>query len=105
MIYYIKAFEFDQRVEPLIKIAQYYMSREKWLISLSFLSIACTLEYPKNALLFVDKYMYTYVRWHLLGAIAFYCGSQYKEQGKNACQKAIDAMDRDIDKNNLNFYL
>ena len=70
MVYYMKAYEQDQRVEPLIKIAQYYMSREQWMISFSFLSIACKLEYPSKSMLFVDKYAYTYVRWHLMGAIA-----------------------------------
>jgi glycosyltransferase involved in cell wall biosynthesis len=105
MIYYMKAYEIDQRAEPLVKIAQYYMTKEKWMISFSFLSIACNIEYPNNAMLFVDKYVYDYVRWHLLGAIAFYCGPKYKKQGKEACLKAIESMDRDIDKNNLKFYL
>ena len=105
MVYYMKAYEQEQRVEPLVKIAQYYMGKESWMISFSFLSIACKLDYPSNSLLFVDKYMYNYVRWHLMGAIAFYCGEQYKKDGREACEKAIDAMDRDIDKNNLKCYL
>ena len=104
MIYYMKAYEIDQRAEPLVKIAQYYMSREKWLISYSFLSIACRLEYPTNAMLFVDKHVYDYVRWHLLGAVAFYCGPTYKKEGKDACIKAIKSMNKDIDKINLNCY-
>jgi hypothetical protein len=105
MIYYIKSYEVEQRVEPLVKIAQYYMIKEKWLIAFSFLSMACDLEYPQNSLLFVDKYMYNYGRWHLMGAVAFYCGNQYKEQGKKACLKAIEARNKDIDKINLNFYI
>lgn len=105
IVYYMKAYEVDQRAEPLVKIAQYYITKEKWLISYSFLSIACKLEYPTNALLFVDKKIYDYVRWHLLGAIAFYCGPTYKEEGKQACVKAIEYMDRNIDKLNLNCYL
>ena len=94
MVYYMKAYEVDQRAEPLVKIAQYYMSREKWLLSYSFLSVACRLEYPTNAMLFVDKYVYDYVRWHLLGAIAFYCGPSYNQEGKQACIKAIECMDK-----------
>ena len=105
MIYYIKAYELEQRVEPLIKMAQYYMSKEMWMLSFSFLSIACKLEYPEKSILFVDKYMYNYGRWHLMGAIAFYCGDQYKEDGRRACEKAIQSMNKDIDKNNLKFYL
>lgn len=105
MVYYMKAYEFEQRVEPLVKIAQYYMSKESWMISFSFFSIACNLEYPTDSFLFVDKYMYDYGRWHLLGAIAFYCGERYKEDGRRACEKAIEAMDRDIDKINLQCYL
>ena len=97
LIYYMKAYEIDQRAEPLVKIAQYYMTREKWLISYSFLSIACKLEYPTNAMLFVDKNIYDYVWWHLLGAIAFYCGPTYKQEGKEACIKAINSMNKEID--------
>ncbi len=105
MVYYMKAYEMEQRVEPLVKIAQYYMSKEMWMTSFSFLLIACKLEYPKNSMLFVDKYMYNYGRWHLMGAIAFYCGNQYKEDGKRACEKAIESMNKYIDKINLQFYL
>jgi hypothetical protein len=75
------------------------------MLSFSFLSIACKLEYPEKSILFVDKYMYNYGRWHLMGAIAFYCGDQYKEDGRRACEKAIQSMNKDIDKNNLKFYL
>jgi len=105
LIYYMKAFEIDQRVEPIVKIAQYYITKEMWFQSFSFLLIACKLEYPTNSLLFVDKYMYDYGRWHLMGAVAFYCGENYKEEGRIACEKAIDVMDKNIDKINLKFYV
>lgn len=104
MVFYMKAYEIEQRIEPLIKIAQYYIGKEQWNIAFSFLSIACKLPYPTESLLFVDKYMYDYGRWHLMGALAFYCGEQYKNQGKNACIKAIEAENRDIDKINLIMY-
>lgn len=104
MTYYMKAYELEQRAEPLVRIAQYYITKEKWLISYSFLSVACRLEYPINSMLFVDKNVYDYYRWHLLGGIALYCGQSYKEEGKQACIKAIKCMNRDIDKNNLKSY-
>jgi len=104
MIFYMKAYEIEQRVEPLVKIALYYIGIEKWMIAFSFLSIACRLPYPEKSLLFVNKYMYDYGRWHLMGALAFYCGNDYKEDGKNACLKAIEVMNKDIDKVNLSMY-
>jgi hypothetical protein len=70
-------------------------------MSYYFVNIACDLE-PPVCLLFVDSTVYDYKRWHVMGIVAYYCG-KYKE-GKEACMKAIEARDCDIDKKNLEFY-
>lgn len=101
--YYIKAVELSNRVEPLIRIADHYNKQKNWILAFHFCQWACSLEYPKDALLFVDKYDYEYTRWHLLGIVAYYCGKY--EEGKNACLKAIEkGLNTELDKSNLKFY-
>lgn len=102
MGFFLKAFEIVPRAEPLIKIAEYYRQKKQWLLSYSFASLACSLEWPHNCILFVDKDVYDYHRWHILGIVAFYVGKM--EEGKNACLKAIQAKNNNIDKHNLKFY-
>lgn len=101
--YYMKAVEHSNRVEPLIRIADHYNKEKKWIIAFHFCKWACSLEYPKDSILFVDKYDYEYTRWHLLGIVAYYCGKY--EEGKNACLKAIEkGLNTELDKSNLKFY-
>jgi glycosyltransferase involved in cell wall biosynthesis len=101
--YYMKAFEHSSRVEPLIRIAQYYNKVKKWLLSYTFIKLACTLPYPENAILFVDKHAYDYTRWHIMGIVAYYCGAY--NDGKIARLKAIETgLNYNLDKHNLEFY-
>lgn len=101
--YYMKAVEHSPRVEPLIHISNYYNRNKKWLLAFTFANFACSLSYPTEAILFVDKHSYDYTRWHILGIVAYYCG-RYKE-GKIACLKAIEVgLNSELDKKNLEFY-
>lgn len=109
-MWYMKAFQHSQRAEPLIKIAQYYKEHNlqgentaEWQTCFIFAHAACSLIYPVTQILFVNRKNYIYDRWHLLGISAYYVG-KYKE-GKEACLKAIEAENLDIDKQNLSFYL
>lgn len=103
MSYYMKAFEHSQRVEPLIKIAEYYKNKKLWLISFMFIQTACSLLYPEHCILFVDKHVYDYTRWHILGIVGYYCNQFIA--GKNGCLKAIECgLNSDLDKSNLEFY-
>jgi hypothetical protein len=52
-----------------------------------FLHEACDLEYPYHCILFVDKGIYDYYRWHLMGIIAYYVGKF--SEGKEASLKAL----------------
>jgi hypothetical protein len=58
-----------------------------WRLSYMFLREACDLEYPYHCILFVDKGVYDYYRWHLMGIIAFYVAKY--DEGKSASLKAI----------------
>lgn len=101
--FYMKAVEHSVRAEPLIRIAQHYNKVKKWLLSYTFIKMACSIQYPHNAILFVDKHAYDYTRWHIMGIVAYYCGAY--ADGRDACLKAIEAgLNTDLDKNNLEFY-
>lgn len=81
--YYIKAFEHSKRVEPLIKIAYHYKETSQWMLAYTFISLACSLPYPTDAILFIDTYAYTYTRWHIMGIVGYYSG-HYEEEKKDA---------------------
>lgn len=101
--WYMKAFEYMRRVEPLLKIAEHYIEIKQWDIAFDFLSRAITLEYPSHLNLFIDKNAYDYKRWHLLGWVGYYCGK--KDEGRMGCLKALENKpDSEIDKKNLEFY-
>jgi hypothetical protein len=110
-IWYIKAFEHSQRVEPLLFISIYYINVKNWILAYTYLKLACNLPYPKESILFVNKNDYDYKRWHLMGIVAYYVG-QYID-GKNACLIAIEyckisndsRINTDLDQKNLKFYL
>ncbi len=116
MPWYMKAFQHSQRAEPFVKIAEYYknvadaeMKAKKgscthnWKIAFMYIDMACKLEYPHSSILFVDKHVYDYQRWHLLGIIGFYSGEL--KRGKEGCMKAYENLKSPIDKNNIDRYL
>jgi glycosyltransferase involved in cell wall biosynthesis len=101
--WYMKAFEQMPRVEPILKIADYYRSRNKWLLAYTFANMACVLNYPEHCILFIEKRDYDYKRWHILGIVAYYAG--FFREGKIACEKAISTgVNILLDTNNLRFY-
>jgi glycosyltransferase involved in cell wall biosynthesis len=100
---FLNAYNVIPRAEPLVKIAEYYRNKSQWNLAYMFVSEAVKLEYPSNCTLFVDRRLYNYYRWHLLGIVAYYAG-KYKE-GKIGCLKAIETgPNLEIDKSNLKFY-
>jgi glycosyltransferase involved in cell wall biosynthesis len=108
MGWYMKAFEFLPRAEPLFKITEHYNYVKNWKLAHTFATLCCSLKYPDDLILFVDKLCYDYKRWHILGIVAFYAESYI--DGKQACLKAIEygkenpLTNTDIDKSNLKFY-
>jgi glycosyltransferase involved in cell wall biosynthesis len=102
--YWIQAFEQYQRIEPIIELTQCAVDAQQWKPAYWYVSIACEMEYPNDCILFVNKYAYQYLRWHLLGRIGYYCDR--KAQGKLGCEMALKANPTSaIDLNNLKFYL
>jgi hypothetical protein len=103
--YYLKAHEtLPERAEPLIKLAQHYAADGNVKLAYFFARIASLLPYPHDALYTVEKELYTYVRYDLLGQYAWY--AQAFEVGEWAMRKALEAKpDHEHLKRNLQFYV
>jgi hypothetical protein len=101
--YYLKAFNFIKRIEPLVKLSKLFrLKLNDTNIAYMFIKMACQLPYT-DCMLFVDDYMYKYERWHELGICSYYVKDYIS--GKEACLKALSFKpDSEIDKNNLKFY-
>ena len=100
--WYMRAFAHSSRAEPLVRIAQHYQRQNKFLVAYHFARMACELPFPTD-ILFIDKAIYEYFRFHVLSVVAFYCDRF--EDGYRACQKALKTGgNRKIDQNNLRHY-
>jgi glycosyltransferase involved in cell wall biosynthesis len=86
--HWLKAFAVrPQRIEPLIKIAQYYLARNEMHLAFLFAQRAAKIPYPTNDRLFVEKYMYDFARYDILGICAWYVGEY--ELGEWALLQAL----------------
>lgn len=102
IVWFTKAFDVIARAEPMVEMAKIYRDEGNLTKSYVYALAACSLEYPKDALLSVDVEYYTYFRWHLLGIVAWY--NKKYDEGRNACARAIAARGLKIDKVNKTFY-
>jgi glycosyltransferase involved in cell wall biosynthesis len=103
--WYVKAYVFTNRAEPLVKICRIFRSPEMKLYELgfAFAKIACDLGYPENCTLHVDRKCYAHDRWQELSISAYYV-EEY-EIGKRACEKAIaSGYDKILNEKNLSYY-
>lgn len=89
------------RIEPFIRLTEYYISIRSWNLAYLFIKHACDMQIP-FALLFLDIECYKYYRWHLMGIIAYYVNKY--EDGLKACEIAIKERNNNIDIYNLSFY-
>jgi len=87
--YYMQAYSVrPKRAEPLVKIAQYYLARNKFDLSFLFARQAAEIDYPKDDLLFVEKYLYDYMRHDTLGICSWY--TQRYDIGEAAVRQALE---------------
>jgi tetratricopeptide (TPR) repeat protein len=101
--YFLKAYTHSKRAEPLCMLAQIYKSLGDYDTAHMYAKRACELEFPSNSLLFVDKDIYDYQRYHILGIVSYYV-SKYTD-GIYGCTMALKARpDSEIDKSNMTFY-
>lgn len=81
--YYLQAFSMrPQRAEPLIRIAAYYLSKNDMNLSCMFAHKAVQIAYPEGDALFIDKALYEFDRYDILGICCYYTGEC--ERGKKA---------------------
>jgi len=102
LIWYIKAYEHSSRAEPLISIAEHYIKEKKWHLGYMYVKEACRLKYPEECVLFVDRGIYDYRRWIVMGVIASHVGEL--KEGKEACLLAQKADDTEEVRDLLRFY-
>jgi glycosyltransferase involved in cell wall biosynthesis len=86
--HYLEAFSMrPHRAEPLIKIAQYYLDNDDMHCAFLFAARAAKIPYPATDILFVEKYLYDFVRYDILGRCAWYVGEY--DLGEWAMLKAL----------------
>lgn len=108
--WYMCCYKLENRVEPLVEIVSHYNNEKCYDFAYAFARLACQLDYPKQARLFVEDTHYTYTRWHLASICAYYYAKKYNcdeamRFGKEACQKALDTgIDRELNERNFTFY-
>ncbi len=101
--WYLKAYNHTRRAEPLVKIGNIYASNGNHSAASMFYKEACMLQFPTDAILFVDRHTYDYERYHKMGISGWYAGSFL--EGKLGCMKAIQTnKNPQMDISNLKFY-
>lgn len=75
------------RAEPLISLAQHYWDCNEYSLCYLFARRAVELPYPKDDILFIEKELYDFTRYDLLGRAAWYV--QDYNLGESAIRKAI----------------
>jgi len=103
--HYLTAFsQRPSRAEPLVRLAQHYWNLREINLCYLFSRRAVEIPYPQRDILFIDKPLYNYTRYDLLGISAWYVG-EYK-LGKEAVLQALKAWpDAPHLLSNLNLYL
>lgn len=76
------------RAEPLVRLAQHYDKIDEQNTRFLFACKAVEVPYPQSDHLFVEKELYDYKRYDLLGISAWYVGDY--ELGKKAVLKALE---------------
>lgn len=88
--YYLEAYNArPSRAEPLIRLALLYRSQDYFEPAFLFAQKAVTISYPEQDTLFIEKELYDYDRYDVLGIVAWYC-KEY-ELGEWAVLKALQA--------------
>lgn len=90
--WYLQAYEHSSRCEPLLKLAEHYIKKEKWHVAFMFLREATTLNFPHDAILFVDNKAYEKDRWDMMLKVA---------QKVNAASEIVRAAETMIKNNHM----
>jgi tetratricopeptide (TPR) repeat protein len=92
--YYLKAHQImPHRAEPLFRIACHYIRNNEHATAYLFAMRAAQLPFPRRDGLFVEKKIYDYLRYDILGQCALYAGEI--ATGKAAVLKAMETVPDD----------
>ena len=92
--YYLKAhYIMPHRAEPLFRIACHYIRNNQHSVAYLFAIRAAQLPFPQRDSLFVEKKIYDYLRYDILGQCAIYAGEI--AAGKTAILKAMETAPHD----------
>lgn len=87
--HYLQAYSLrPSRAEPLIKLAHYFLQKNNMHLAYLFAVRAVQIPYPEKDWLFIEKYMYDFTRYDILGRCAWYV--QDYERGEWAVRKALE---------------
>lgn len=102
--YYLKASAVRPwRAEPLIRVANYYLAQKKYALGFLFAQRAVNIAYPLHDVLFIEKDLYDYMRYDILGQCAWFMGEF--AIGQAAVEQALLAQpDAPHLQNNLRLY-
>jgi glycosyltransferase involved in cell wall biosynthesis len=92
------------RIEPLIKIAEYYLEQGNNALAYLFAHPTIHVPYPEHDYLFVDQRYYNFTRYDIIGRAAWYVGEF--EIGEQALRKALEVHPDSLQLHrNLSFYI
>lgn len=87
---YLQAYEVrPTRAEPLVKLAEHYWNTQEFALCYLFAKQSMEIPYPKNDILFIEKTCYDYIRYDILGRVAWYV--EMYDLGKSAVIEALKA--------------
>lgn len=104
LYYYVQAYSLrPTRAEPLIKIAEHYLERNDFATCFLFAQAALKIPYPIADTFLVEKWLYEYTRYDIMGRCAWYVGEF--DAGRSAIMQALKAEPNAPHlKSNLSFY-
>lgn len=76
-----------ERAEPLVRLGIHYAKVRDYQRAWDWLKAACDLPVPENARMSLDRELYEFGRWDLLGSVALHVGQL--EAGASAIRKAL----------------
>jgi len=89
LFYFIRAYSMNpERVEPLVRIAKYYLKQNNFIVSFMFALQAVKIKQSDKYILFIDQHDYDFARYDILGIAAWYIGEY--EIGREAVLKALE---------------
>ena len=70
LFYSLETFH-NPRIEPMIRLAEYYINNDNLMMAYSYLKVGLTLPYPDELVLFVNKRMYDHTKYFLMAKIGY----------------------------------